>query len=164
MNMTKQQTDASRKPTKPLTQGQINDLCSILVKRQVLVELNARPDNSLTLTDEDRQRVVEALADEMAEAERIPADDRKIPMPALAELLGQIVENDGSETLEGYVDCSFCGTRFSISDKGKVVAGPNVFICRDCVGLCLDVMAEDDPEYRDQRIEGLNALKDKPKT
>ena len=161
--MPEQQTDASR-PTKPLTQNQINDLCSILVKRKVLVELDALPDNSLTLTDEDRQRVVEALVDEMAEVERIPADERKMPMPALAELLGQILEDEKSETPVGYVDCSFCGTRFSTSDKGKVVAGPNVFICRDCVGLCLDVMAETDPEWRDQKIEGLKALKDEPRT
>ena len=58
-----------------------------------------------------------------------------------------------------YVECSFCGTEFSTTDKGKVVAGPKVFICRDCVGLCIDVMADHDPEWREQQIEALTALR-----
>jgi ATP-dependent Clp protease ATP-binding subunit ClpX len=59
------------------------------------------------------------------------------------------------------VECSFCGTKIPISAKGKVVAGPDVFICRDCVGLCIDVMADHDPEWREQKIETLTKLRDK---
>ena len=40
-----------------------------------------------------------------------------------------------------------------------VVAGPSVFICRDCVGLCIDVMAQSDPVWRDQKIEALSSLR-----
>ena len=61
------------------------------------------------------------------------------------------------------IDCSFCGVRFSTlesAEKAKIIAGPNVFICRDCVGVCLQVMAEGDPEWRDQKIEALSKLRD----
>jgi ATP-dependent protease Clp ATPase subunit len=54
--------------------------------------------------------------------------------------------------------CSFCGTRIEPPVKGApklAVAGPNVFICRDCVGICMEVMAESDPVWRDQKIEAL---------
>ncbi|HZP70037.1 MAG TPA: ClpX C4-type zinc finger protein [Pseudolabrys sp.] len=61
-----------------------------------------------------------------------------------------------------YVECSFCGTKISTSDKGKVVAGPKVFICRDCVGLCIEVMADEAPEWREQKIEALKQLRSKP--
>jgi hypothetical protein len=63
-----------------------------------------------------------------------------------------------------HVECSLCGTKISISDKGKVVAGPKVFICRDCVGLCIEVMADKDPEWRDQKIEALTQLRSRPET
>jgi hypothetical protein len=43
-----------------------------------------------------------------------------------------------------------------------VVAGPTVFICRECVGICVDLMS-DDPEWRDKQIRVLSA-KGKPKT
>ncbi len=34
--------------------------------------------------------------------------------------------------------CSFCGK--SEHEVGKLVAGPNVFICDACVAICVDVM------------------------
>jgi hypothetical protein len=58
--------------------------------------------------------------------------------------------------------CSFCGTPIAQPVKGAavlVVAGPSAFICRDCVGLCVDVMAESDPLWRDQKIEELGRLR-----
>jgi hypothetical protein len=39
------------------------------------------------------------------------------------------------------------------------VAGPGAFICRDCVGICIEVMAESDPDWRDQKIEALGILR-----
>jgi ClpX C4-type zinc finger len=36
------------------------------------------------------------------------------------------------------VKCSFCGK--SQQEVGKLVAGPGVYICNDCVDLCVDVI------------------------
>jgi ATP-dependent protease Clp ATPase subunit len=37
--------------------------------------------------------------------------------------------------------CSFCAKRQS--DVAKLVAGPGVFICDECVGLCNEIIAEE---------------------
>lgn len=37
--------------------------------------------------------------------------------------------------------CSFCGIEQRRAKK--LIAGPAVFICDECVGLCVDVLAED---------------------
>ena len=58
----------------------------------------------------------------------------------------------------GPLRCSFCG-------KGepqirKVVAGPGVYICDQCVRLCVDVLTEDrvyDETPRTERIAALEA-------
>ncbi|MGE4560759.1 MAG: ATP-dependent Clp protease ATP-binding subunit ClpX [Desulfobulbus sp.] len=36
--------------------------------------------------------------------------------------------------------CSFCGK--SQEEVGKLIAGPNVYICDECIGLCNEIMAE----------------------
>jgi hypothetical protein len=57
------------------------------------------------------------------------------------------------------MQCSFCGTSIAKQVKSApvlAVAGPSAFICRDCVGICIEVMAESDPAWRDQKIEALN--------
>lgn len=36
--------------------------------------------------------------------------------------------------------CSFCGKHSS--DVGKLVAGPGVYICNECVELCADAIAQ----------------------
>ena len=38
--------------------------------------------------------------------------------------------------------CSFCGK--SQNDVTKLIAGPNVFICDECVDLCLDIITEEE--------------------
>ena len=38
--------------------------------------------------------------------------------------------------------CSFCG-KFK-SDVGQLIAGPSVFICDQCVGICNQVLSEKD--------------------
>ena len=47
-------------------------------------------------------------------------------------------ETEGSATAL-QVRCSFCGK--SSSEVEKVIAGPGVFICNECVGLCNDVLS-----------------------
>jgi ATP-dependent Clp protease ATP-binding subunit ClpX len=37
--------------------------------------------------------------------------------------------------------CSFCGK--SQQEVRKLIAGPTVFICSECVGLCMDIIGED---------------------
>jgi bifunctional DNA-binding transcriptional regulator/antitoxin component of YhaV-PrlF toxin-antitoxin module len=62
------------------------------------------------------------------------------------------------------MNCSFCGKAIAQPEPPQpgaprppklAVAGPRVFICRDCVGLCISVMAESDPEWRDDKIAHL---------
>ena len=38
--------------------------------------------------------------------------------------------------------CSFCGK--SQHEVKKLIAGPNVFICNECVELCMDIIREED--------------------
>lgn len=39
------------------------------------------------------------------------------------------------------IGCSFCGK--SAANVAKLIAGPGVFICDECVRLCDDILAED---------------------
>ena len=42
---------------------------------------------------------------------------------------------------EGDFNCSFCGK--SQHEVRKLIAGPNVFICDECVELCNDIIREE---------------------
>jgi bifunctional DNA-binding transcriptional regulator/antitoxin component of YhaV-PrlF toxin-antitoxin module len=62
------------------------------------------------------------------------------------------------------MSCSFCGNAIVTPERPELgaprppqlaVAGPSVFICRDCVGLCIGIMAESDPQWRDEKIADL---------
>jgi ATP-dependent Clp protease ATP-binding subunit ClpX len=48
------------------------------------------------------------------------------------------VENEGENEL---LRCSFCNK--SQRDVKKLIAGPTVYICDECVDICLDIIAED---------------------
>jgi hypothetical protein len=43
-----------------------------------------------------------------------------------------------AETTELQVRCSFCGK--PSTEVAKVIAGPGVYICDECVGLCQDIL------------------------
>jgi len=43
------------------------------------------------------------------------------------------------------VTCSFCGK--SQGEVKKLIAGPRVHICEECIGLCNDILAEELIEY-----------------
>ncbi len=46
---------------------------------------------------------------------------------------------------DGDLRCSFCNK--SQRDVGKLIAGPNVYICNECVDICVDIIAEErEPE------------------
>ena len=39
------------------------------------------------------------------------------------------------------MSCSFCGK--SQKEVKKLIAGPTVYICDECIGLCNDIIAEE---------------------
>ena len=45
------------------------------------------------------------------------------------------------DTSDDALRCSFCNK--SQREVKKLIAGPNVFICDECVDICLDIIAED---------------------
>jgi hypothetical protein len=65
----------------------------------------------------------------------------------------RIVDADAS--MKG-IACSFCGKTIpGEKARGHVIAGANVFICRDCAEICIGVFASYDPEWRDLQIARL---------
>lgn len=50
--------------------------------------------------------------------------------------------------------CSFCGKKQS--EVVKLIAGPNAYICNECIELCMDILSEDElidsAEENDERI------------
>ncbi len=48
----------------------------------------------------------------------------------------------GSSDSKNTLYCSFCGK--SQHEVRKLIAGPNVFICNECVELCMDIIREED--------------------
>lgn len=49
--------------------------------------------------------------------------------------------------------CSFCGK--SQHEVKKLIAGPNVFICNECVELCMDIIREEDKSQLVRSGEGV---------
>src|SRR6202162_2295120 len=58
----------------------------------------------------------------------------------------------GSKDSNQSLCCSFCGK--SQKEVKKLIAGPTVYICDECIGLCNDIIAEeiDKEEARDQKL------------
>ena len=58
--------------------------------------------------------------------------------------------------------CSFCGK--SQHEVRKLIAGPSVFVCDECVDLCNDIireeMADENPEDSDDRLPSPKEIKD----
>ena len=49
---------------------------------------------------------------------------------------------------EANLRCSFCGK--SCDQVRKLIAGPTVYICDECVGLCNEIMAEEWQEAKEE--------------
>jgi ATP-dependent Clp protease ATP-binding subunit ClpX len=56
---------------------------------------------------------------------------------------GANVRKRNPEADEPILRCSFCNQ--SQADVRKLVAGPNVFICDECVQVCSSITLDDDP-------------------
>ena len=50
----------------------------------------------------------------------------------------------GSGTTGGTLYCSFCGK--SQHEVRKLIAGPTVFVCDECVRLCMDIIREEEAQ------------------
>ena len=49
--------------------------------------------------------------------------------------------SDSQEDNKANLSCSFCGK--SQKEVKKLIAGPSVYICDECIGLCNDIIAEE---------------------
>ena len=52
------------------------------------------------------------------------------------------------EKVDRHLRCSFCGK--SRDEVRKLIAGPTVYICDECVNLCNDIIAEDWEEAKEE--------------
>lgn len=52
--------------------------------------------------------------------------------------------DDSDDSERPPLRCSFCGK--TQTEVRKLIAGPQVFICDECVHLCLEILEADDAE------------------
>ncbi|RUW68027.1 MULTISPECIES: ClpX C4-type zinc finger protein [unclassified Mesorhizobium] len=52
--------------------------------------------------------------------------------------------------------CSFCGK--SEADVLQIIAGPDAFICNECVQLCVEIVATQNPGWLEQHRQFLATL------
>ena len=57
------------------------------------------------------------------------------------------------ESNGGVLKCSFCGK--SQNDVRKLIAGPTVYICDECIELCNDIIAEEWEEEKSRELRSL---------
>jgi hypothetical protein len=70
----------------------------------------------------------------------------------------QIVEDSASADSEP--SCSFCGK--VQSEVLQLIAGPRVFICNECVQLCVGIVATQNPDWLEPHRQFLTTLPLKP--
>jgi ATP-dependent protease Clp ATPase subunit len=74
-----------------------------------------------------------------------PVDEPRTPERTTADLPAQPLLDDEDVTAETKPPddrhCSFC--RKDKADVARLVSGPSVYICNECVELCEDVIAEE---------------------
>jgi hypothetical protein len=56
-------------------------------------------------------------------------------------LVGLLMSKVGSGKTKKPLLCSFCGK--SQHEVRKLIAGPTVFICDECIELCMDIIGEE---------------------
>ena len=61
------------------------------------------------------------------------------------------VNNNGPECT-----CSFCGK--NQEEVEKLIAGPDVFICDECIELCNEIVADENDSHSDTSVEGQESL------
>ncbi len=68
------------------------------------------------------------------------------------------MSKSGSGDSKNTLYCSFCGK--SQHEVRKLIAGPNVFICNECVELCMDIIREEDKTSIVRAGEGVPSPKE----
>ena len=63
-------------------------------------------------------------------------------------MFGKKKEPAGPSSTAPILHCSFCNK--SQRDVRKLIAGPNVYICDECVDICLDIVSE---SQKDETVE-----------
>ena len=51
------------------------------------------------------------------------------------------------------IKCSFCGK--TEEEVPRLIAGPGVFICSDCIEMCMEIISDDYEEYEPKSLESL---------
>ena len=64
----------------------------------------------------------------------------------------------GSSDSKNALYCSFCGK--SQQEVRKLIAGPTVFICAECVDLCMDIIGEENKSALTKSRDGIPTPKD----
>lgn len=59
-----------------------------------------------------------------------------------------------SKNQERIVKCSFCGKPQEVVKK--IIAGPGVYICDECIGLCSNIIEEEVEAFENQEMEAAN--------
>jgi len=59
----------------------------------------------------------------------------------------------GKVQMKAIIHCSFCGK--SNHEVKKIIAGPDVYICDECVFLSMDVLIDDDAKARKAALRTL---------
>jgi len=66
---------------------------------------------------------------------------QEVPGEIATRINAQQGDGDEGSSGEGRMTCSFCGkTHLEVA---KIVAGPNAFICNECVAMCHDIVAHE---------------------
>jgi hypothetical protein len=79
------------------------------------------------------------------------ADEDAIINAALKTLRARFGPIPGKQPDEGkQLHCSFCGK--AQHEVRKLIAGPKVYICNECVVLCLDILVEEDRQSGDDEV------------
>jgi len=55
------------------------------------------------------------------------------------------------------IRCSFCGTTKEQAHE-RIIAGPNVFICADCVAVCEHIVKKRWPDYEPPPFDDSKSL------
>lgn len=66
--------------------------------------------------------------------------------------------NDSDENKREMLYCSFCGK--SQHEVYKLIAGPTVFICDECISLCTDIISEDTKAVDQKQVKHVPAPKE----
>ena len=60
-------------------------------------------------------------------------------------------DKDNNNEEEKLLNCSFCGK--NQNEVRKLIAGPEVFICNECIDLCNDIIKEEISEASEEEVE-----------